>query len=469
MNKRSATYLKFKEIIDNNDDIDDIEFLDDDFLDVSFDNNNNDFLEKKSRKQRWNHIRLKWFDHVTKLCHEKMFEKEYRMPFSAWTSLINTLNTTMNVHQSKCSVQHMISKEIKIASSLRILFGGSVNDVREIFGLSNSYQYKIFNDFLDVVLKTKRLHITLPLRSKLEDVRKGFDSLTNIKLLNGCVGALDGFFQETKAPTKDEVGNVISFYSGHYESYGINCQGMCDSKLRFLFFAVVSPGSTNDNIAFSQSIGLKEFIEKLPDGMYIVADVAYTVSDKLLTPFTGSQKNDVNRDSFNFYLSQLRIRIEMAFGLLRCKFRILKKPLEKSMAVNSKIIMTCAILHNFLIDHKLGEYDNNKETNTHDVTNNNQQSTSFEVDVDNFGETIYDQEIQRETSTPSNMTFYPNLVDDNFQEQVKGISVTREFIVEIIKENEYKRPQHNLERNRSKPEFYKSKEGNIHINFFHPR
>ena len=70
-------------------------------------------------------------------------------------------------------------------------------------------------------------------------------------IFNGCVGAIDGFFQETTCPTKKESGgNVTSFFSGHYESYGLNCQAVCDSNLKFIFFGVVAPGKTNDNVAF---------------------------------------------------------------------------------------------------------------------------------------------------------------------------------------------------------------------------
>jgi hypothetical protein len=67
------------------------------------------------------------------------------------------------------------------------------------------------------------------------------------------------------------------------------------------------------------------FIENLPAGLYIVGDAAYTLTEKLLIPFTGSQQLDPKIDIFNVHLSQLRIRIEMAFGRLVRKFRILKK------------------------------------------------------------------------------------------------------------------------------------------------
>ena len=82
-------------------------------------------------------------------------------------------------------------------------------------------------------------------------------------IFNSCVGAIDGFFQPTVCPTKIKTGgNVISYYSYHYESYGLNCQAVCRSYLKFLFVGVVAPGKTNDNVTFPRYVELYEMMEK---------------------------------------------------------------------------------------------------------------------------------------------------------------------------------------------------------------
>jgi hypothetical protein len=86
--------------------------------------------------------------------------------------------------------------------------------------------------------------------------------------------------------------------------------------LEFLYFGVVSPGPTNDNTSYPMAPGLKEVLESLPLGCYAVADAANTLSEHILIPFMGSDRFDLVQDSFNYYLSQLRIRVEMAFGRL---------------------------------------------------------------------------------------------------------------------------------------------------------
>jgi len=79
----------------------------------------------------------------------------------------------------------------------------------------------------------------------------------------------------------------------------------------------------NDCRSYQKS-GLKNIIDKLPNEYYLVGDAAYQLSDHLLIPFVGSQRSDTSKDAFNFYLSQLRIRVEMSFGILVRKWGILQ-------------------------------------------------------------------------------------------------------------------------------------------------
>ncbi|GLE07530.1 hypothetical protein PINS_up024263 [Pythium insidiosum] len=66
----------------------------------------------------------------------------------------------------------------------------------------------------------------------------------------------------------------------------------------------------------------------------------------MLTPYSAIDGIDHSKDTFNFFLSQLRIRIEQAFGLMVTKWRILKKPLEVKLKSAPKVvhtIMRCTI------------------------------------------------------------------------------------------------------------------------------
>ena len=56
---------------------------------------------------------------------------------------------------------------------------------------------------------------------------------------------------------------------------------MVSSDLKFMYFGVVSPGSTYNNISYPSCVELKAAIDSLPLGMYVVADAAYTLSEEV--------------------------------------------------------------------------------------------------------------------------------------------------------------------------------------------
>ena len=83
-------------------------------------------------------------------------------------------------------------------------------------------------------------------------------------------------------------------------------------------------------------------MEALPTGTYLIGDAAYSLIERMLVPFTGSQHINASNDAYNFYLSQLQIRIEMAFELMTNKWRILRAPRHwQSQAKYSNAAVDC--------------------------------------------------------------------------------------------------------------------------------
>ena len=77
-----------------------------------------------------------------------------------------------------------------------------------------------------------------------------FRSLSSNGVIDGCVGCIDGLLMKIQTPSKSKTGNVKSFFSGHYQTYGINIQAACDAKCRFISICVAAPGGTSDIAAF---------------------------------------------------------------------------------------------------------------------------------------------------------------------------------------------------------------------------
>ena len=116
-------------------------------------------------------------------------------------------------------------------------------------------------------------------------------------------------------PSKKEVHNVRSYFSGHYQTYGVNIQAVCDHSCHFLFIGVASPGIMGDHQAIHEC-GLSELVESTCGVLYCISDCAYTPTKKLLPIYRSEQSAKERYDNFNFYTSQLHIHIEMAFGVM---------------------------------------------------------------------------------------------------------------------------------------------------------
>lgn len=134
----------------------------------------------------------------------------------------------------------------------------------------------------------------------------------------------------------------------------------------------------------------------------------------------GDEKRDPRKDAFNYYLSQLRIRIEMSFGLLCSKFRILQRPLQVGLEGAGKLLLCCARLHNFAINESI------ERNADFDVLNDYLASSSA----------TYDESLNAFLPSDASVT------------SIAGNSIMRDILLERITNLALARPQHNLARNR---------------------
>jgi len=82
---------------------------------------------------------------------------------------------------------------------------------------------------------------------------------------------------------------------------------------------------------------------------YLIGDSAYPHAPWLQKPYPEGTI-DPAEIQFNGELSAARVKVECAFGVLKGRWRILKEIEESNVTNISKIIMACAVLHNFCIE-----------------------------------------------------------------------------------------------------------------------
>ena len=265
------------------------------------------------------------------------------MSFTAFCRLLDLLKEDlMTMTASQHGGYHetdVVEPELIMAIGTRWLAGGSYIDIRHVYGCSAASVFRFRDMFMDAVLNCKELDIIFPETNEdLKSTELKFANKSSEKIMIGCVGAIDGLFVKVCRPSMKECGyNPQAFFSGHYMAHGLNIQAICDSDRCFTFFGIVAPGNSSDQVAFERT-SIHKRIMALPMGMYLVGDAAYQVSDVVLVPFTGSQRDDPGKDAFNFFLSQLCIRIEMAFGFLQTKWCVLNRPLKVNLSTAAKVI-----------------------------------------------------------------------------------------------------------------------------------
>jgi hypothetical protein len=91
----------------------------------------------------------------------------------------------------------------------------------------------------------------------------------------------------------------------------------------------------------------------LAPGLCIFGDAAYMNNQYFASPFKSVLSGP--RDAFNYYHSQLRIRIECAFGMLVNRWGLLRKALPSAIGIKKScaLVLCLCRLHNFCINERL--------------------------------------------------------------------------------------------------------------------
>lgn len=94
-----------------------------------------------------------------------------------------------------------IDMNIIVGTVLRYLAGGSINDIRHIFKTLYAEAYNCVHFFIYAINESADFDIKLlTTAEELEAIRVCFKNKSSNSLVQGCVGAIDGFFQQINCP-----------------------------------------------------------------------------------------------------------------------------------------------------------------------------------------------------------------------------------------------------------------------------
>jgi len=324
-------------------------------------------LEENQRKKRIGvrspsmfDQRLQWEAFWTKHAGRPDLRRHLRMSDSSFLRLLSLFRDKLEVDRQMGSRRGgAILPELCLYACLRYLAGGSYSDIKFFTGISVASLYRVVWKCIDAINECDSLAVKFPTTlDEVKEAAKGFETISTQGCIWNCVSVIDGYHLQIQTPSKNEVRNVRSFFSGHYQTHGLNIQAACDHNCCFTFLGVAGPGVMGDRDAINM-VKLGSLVEDLPGLYCVIGDCAYTPSEHLVPIYRGGITSQ--NDNFNFFASQLRIRIEMAFGLMVKKWGILARPLSIKMIKIKRLVVAIARLHNFCINERLAMLSNNRD------------------------------------------------------------------------------------------------------------
>lgn len=269
------------------------------------------------RKFDWDNFCLRDPEHI---------KRTLRMPLASFNKLVDSLYDSLKKDEEQGNRRGgALPPHLRVFACIRWLAGGSYLDICNQLGISSALCYSAINDVINAILRCQHDEINnIHFPKSREDcvqAAQEFASISRDGVMNVIVGAIDGYLLKCITPSSKEVGNVRSYFSGNYKCHGVNVQAACDAHTRFTFIGVMGPGVMSDRDAIKEG-KLYDMIESLPLGHAVIGDAAYEPTERLIALFGWDAAKIPKHDNFNFYCSQCRIRIEMAFGVMQQKWGV---------------------------------------------------------------------------------------------------------------------------------------------------
>jgi hypothetical protein len=203
------------------------------------------------------------------------------------------------------------------------------------------------------LLEIKKEHISWPTTAEKKEIK---DRLS-LKGFRHCIGIIDGTLIEL-------VFRPQSYHECYFSRkcmYAMNVMIICDDKNRITYFNAGWPGSTHDNRVFRNSKVYYKRGKYFAQNEYLLGNSAYSSSPVMVQAFKKQAVTAAlppNHEFFNSCLASVRICSEHCIGMLKGRFRCLKrnniklKEGRKEAKQLVDLIGACAVLHNLLINYE---------------------------------------------------------------------------------------------------------------------
>ncbi|KAG8382955.1 hypothetical protein BUALT_Bualt05G0133800 [Buddleja alternifolia] len=218
------------------------------------------------------------------------------------------------------------------------------------------------------------------------------------------IGALDGTYIKVKVNESDKPR-----YRTRKGDIAVNVLVACDMDKKLTYLLSGWEGSAADSRVLRDALNRPNGL-KVPQGTYYFCDNGYANEDGFLTPFKGiryhlkdwgerSLTPQHHHEYFNMYHSKARNVIERTIGLLKTRWAVLQSQTFYSITTQNRIIMACALLHNFIrsemlvdpLDHCLDDTNSDDEDNDIDLIETIESSQAWTNFRDNLASSMFNE------------------------------------------------------------------------------
>ena len=187
------------------------------------------------------------------------------MSAGSFNKLTNLIQHALEVDEDMANLWGgPIIPETCLYCCLWYLTGGSYSDIRFFTGISTASLFRLVWKVAFANNDCDALAIMFPTTpEECTKAVQGFSNISKEGCISNCDAVVNGYHLEICTPPKKQVGNVRSFFSGHYQTQCVNVHAACDHNCCFLFLGVAGPGVNGNGDAVKMVI-LNRLIESMP-------------------------------------------------------------------------------------------------------------------------------------------------------------------------------------------------------------